>query len=241
MIAASNNNETSRLLPQQRQHGDGAQEEEDNEGMIIPASLYDDTSPRYAYHSHEVPKNDVPRQHVDQDGVAPRRGESSLAASAAAADDDNRLSMSPMTTVRQQFPETLPIGAFGMSMPSSMEAETPAVVAPDFFGVDSTIGYWVVEIGGDGRRSSGGTFSPMVQRESDWVVVHHERVVGDEQVTGGAVPFCSSWPLIMAVGVAVLAQMLVGYNIGVMNAPEPVRGVNGKLFVLFLQCCMTDT
>jgi hypothetical protein len=242
MIAAAGNNETSRLLPQQeRQHGIiGAEEEEDNEGMI-PAALCDDRSPRHAYRSLLVPKNVQP--HADQDGVvAPRREESSLAA--AAADDDNddtKFSVGPMNTVRQQFPEILPMCSLGMGliMPS-MAAERPAVtttavVAPStFYGAGDTtsIDYCIGEIGG--RSSSGGggtTFSPLIRRESDWAVVHHHLVGEQEMVTEAVCLPCSSWPLTMTVGVAVLAQMLVGYNIGVMNAPEPVRGVPLKMFV----------
>jgi hypothetical protein len=64
-------------------------------------------------------------------------------------------------------------------------------------------------IGSD--RSCGGctlTAPPPTRQE---VVVDHQAVL--------------SWPLALAVLVAVLTQMLVGYNIGVMNAPEPVSEV----------------
>jgi hypothetical protein len=238
MIAAAgnNDNETSRLLrPQhERQHDIGAEEDEDNEGMF-PAALCDDvTSPRHtAYHSLlVVPKNVHPHA-VDQDGVAaPRREESSLAA-ADVDNDDTKLSVGPMDTVRQPCPEILPIGALGMGliMPS-MAAERPAetktpVVAPAYFGVDTTfIDYCTVEGGGGGGGSSGGTtFSPLIRRESDWAIVHLQLVEDEEmEMTDSVCLPCSSWPLTMTVGVAVLAQMLVGYNIGVMNAPEPVRG-----------------
>lgn len=60
------------------------------------------------------------------------------------------------------------------------------------------------------HRSCGGgtcTVPPPTRPE---VVVDHQAVL--------------SWPLALAVLVAVLTQLLVGYNIGVMNAPEPVRG-----------------
>jgi hypothetical protein len=244
IAAAGNNNETSRLLrPQQRQHaGIGAEEdeEEDNEGMI-PAALCDDRSPRHtAYHSLLVPKN-VQHRHVDQDGVvAPRREESSLAASAV-DDDDTKFSMGPIYTVCQQFPEILPIGPLGsMITPTSMmaaerpaETTTTAVVAPSTFygaGDTTTIDYCIGEIGGR-SSSGGGTFSPLIRRESDWAVVHHHLVGEEEMVTEAVCLPCSSWPLTMTVGVAVLAQLLVGYNIGVMNAPEPVRGMPLKMFV----------
>ena len=65
----------------------------------------------------------------------------------------------------------------------------------------------------EGVEELGGGSSP-IRRQT--ILAVHNRVV--KEVTQAAF----SWPLNLAVLVAVLAQLLVGYNIGVMNAPEKV-------------------
>lgn len=68
------------------------------------------------------------------------------------------------------------------------------------------------------EREGGGSMEKGVQSPSrrKTLLAVHNRVV--REVTEAAF----SWPLNLAVLVAVLAQLLVGFNIGVMNAPEKV-------------------
>ena len=104
---------------------------------------------------------------------------------------------------------------------NNMYAEVPSVCYMGMQAMESksqaaAVEYSVAMLDAQAGEEGGATGSGSAATRRPTLSAVHNRVI--KEVTEAAF----SWPLNLAVLTAVLAQLLVGYNIGVMNAPEKV-------------------